>query len=86
MQIQSSGMRSETARTAVDRHAVIAAGQLLISAIWLEHRVRRVSANLSMLARQGAFVMPVVKPSITQRLDSGPIGASSKLRNHSTHS
>ena len=60
MQIQSSGMRSETARTAVDRHAFMAAGQLLISAIWLEHRVRRISTRLSTLPSQQASVVPGV--------------------------
>jgi hypothetical protein len=77
MQIQARRISSEKARTAMDRHAVIAAGQLLMSAIWLEHRVRRASANLSAFARQGPYVLPAVKSSVTQRLDSRTVGASS---------
>jgi hypothetical protein len=68
----------------MDRHAVIAAGQLLMSAIWLEHRVRSASANLSVLARQRAFVFPVGKSLVTQRMRSGSIGASSQVGKHST--
>jgi hypothetical protein len=34
MRIEDGDMTSDSDRTAIDRHAVIAAGQLLMSAIW----------------------------------------------------
>lgn len=49
MQIAEGKMNPDSSRTAVDRHAVTAAGQMLMSAIWLEHRVRRFSTRLSVL-------------------------------------
>ena len=57
MRIRHGDMSSDSARTVIDRQAVIAAGQLLMSAIWLEHRVRRFSTRLSMLPSQRAFVV-----------------------------
>ena len=59
MRIQDGDMSSGSARTRIDRHAVVAAGQLLISAIWLEHRVRRFSTRLGMLPSQRASVESV---------------------------
>jgi hypothetical protein len=41
MRIQDDTTSSDSGRTTLDRQAVTATGQLLMSAIWLEHRVRR---------------------------------------------
>ena len=54
MPIQGGDRSTDSARTPIDRHAVTAAGQLLMSIIWLEHRVRRFSARLSMLPNRQA--------------------------------
>ena len=59
MRIQDGDMSSDSERTAIDRHAVIAAGQLLMSAISLEHRVRRFSTRLIMLSSPRSSVMSV---------------------------
>jgi hypothetical protein len=45
MRIQVGKMNPDSSRTAIDRHAVKAAGQLLMSAIWLEHHILRVLAR-----------------------------------------
>ena len=63
MRIQGGNMNSDSSRTAIDRHAVIAAGQLLMSAIWLEHRVRRFSRLLSILPSRRASVVSVASSS-----------------------
>jgi len=47
MRIEDGDKTSDSDRTAIDRRAISAAGQLLMSAIWLEHRVRRVSTRLN---------------------------------------
>jgi hypothetical protein len=57
MRIQDGVMRSDSDRGALDRHAVTAAGQLLISAIWLEHRLRYFSARLATLPSQSASML-----------------------------
>jgi hypothetical protein len=57
MRIRDGDMSSDSARTEIDRQAVIAAGHLLMSAIWLEHRVRRFSKRLRMLPSQRASVV-----------------------------
>jgi hypothetical protein len=54
MRIQDGDVSADLGRTAMDRHAVNAAGQLLMSAIWFEHRVRRFSTRLSPLPSQRA--------------------------------
>jgi hypothetical protein len=72
MQIRNGDdMKSDSARTAMDRYAVNAAGQLLISVIWMEHRVRRAFTRLSMLPHRRAFVVPGVKAPVAQHPDSG---------------
>jgi hypothetical protein len=71
MRIQDGDMSSDSDRTAIDRHAVTAAGQLLMSAIWLEHRVRRFSTRLSMLPSQRASVVSVVSSSGSHHSDRG---------------
>ena len=71
MRIEDGDMSSDSARTAIDRHAVTAAGQLLMSAIWLEHRVRRFSTRLSMLPSQRASVVSVVSSSVAHQSDRG---------------
>ena len=69
MRIQDGDMSSDSDRTAIDRHAVTAAGQLLMSAIWLEHRVRRVSTYLGVFPRQRASVTPFVNSSVAHLTD-----------------
>ena len=71
MRIQDGDMSSDSARTAIDRHAVIAAGQLLMSAIWLEHRVRRFSTRLTMLPSQRASVVSVMSSSVAHQRTEG---------------
>ena len=44
---QGSTMDSDSDRRPIDRHAVTAAGHVLMSAIWLEQRVRSFSAHLA---------------------------------------
>jgi hypothetical protein len=71
MRIQDGDMSSDSARTAIDRHAVTAAGQLLVSAIWLEHRVRRFSTGLRMLPSQRVSAASVVSSPVTHQADRG---------------
>ena len=73
MRIQDGKPSSDLDRTAIDRHAVTAAGQLLMSAIWLEHRVRRFSTRLSMLPSQQASVGPVVGYPASQQSHRGTL-------------
>lgn len=56
MRIEDGDKPSDSDRAALDRHAVTAAGQLLISAIWLEHRLRYFSSRLATLPSQRASV------------------------------
>jgi hypothetical protein len=51
MRIEDGDRTSNADRAALDRQAVAAAGQLLISAIWLEHRLRYFSTRLATLPR-----------------------------------
>ena len=67
MRIQDGDMTSDSARTAIDRHAVTAAGQLLMSAIWLEHRVRRFSTGLRMLPSQPVPAVGATERHLTKR-------------------
>ena len=73
MRIQGGDMSSDSDRTALDHHAVIAAGQLLMSAIWLEHRVRRFSTRLTMSPSQRASVASVVRSSAAHQSDREPL-------------
>jgi hypothetical protein len=59
MRIEDGDMPSDSDRAALDRHAVAAAGQLLISAIWMEHRLRYFSTRLATLPSQRATVLPL---------------------------
>jgi hypothetical protein len=68
MRIQDGDMTSDSDRTAIDRHAVTAAGQLLISGIWLEHRLRRFSTRLTTLPSQRS-VVPVASSSVSHQRD-----------------
>jgi hypothetical protein len=52
MRIQDGSTSPGSDRTAIDRHAVTAAGQLLTSAVSLEHRVRRFSTRLALIPSQ----------------------------------
>jgi hypothetical protein len=63
MPIQHHNVSSDSGRTPIDRHAVSAAGQLLMSAIWLEHRVRRFPTHLSVLASPRSSAAPVASSS-----------------------
>ena len=71
MQDQRGPMDSESARSAIDRLAVTAVAQVLVSAIWLEHRILRVSARLSMLPSQQASVVSVGSSTDSQESDRG---------------
>ena len=71
MQDQRRPMNSDSARSAIDRHAVSAVGQVLMSAIWLEHRILRASARLSMLPSQRGSVVSVVSSTDPQESDRG---------------
>jgi hypothetical protein len=61
-------MNSDSHRTALDHHAIVAAGQLLMSAIWLEHRVRRFSTRL--------VTWPLVQASVVSVVGSPAAGQS----------
>jgi hypothetical protein len=69
-------LSSDSNRTAIDGHTVAGAGQLLMSAIWLVHRVRSFSMRLSMLPSQrapSAFVVSVQHPRrLTMAVNTGP--------------
>lgn len=69
MWIHGGNTNSDSSRTVIDHHAVIAAGQLLMSAIWLEHRVRRLSMRLSTLPSQRASVVSVMSSSASRQSD-----------------
>ena len=62
-------VKCDSSRSAIDRRAVTAAGLLLMSAVWLEHRVRRFSTRLRMSPSQRAFVVPVVRSSVSHQSD-----------------
>ena len=66
MRIEDGDMTSDSDRTAIDRHAVTAAGQLLISAIWLEHRLRYFSTRLATLPSQSASVLSGVNAPVAR--------------------
>ena len=70
MRIQNDTMSTGSDRSALDRHAVTAAGQLLMSAIWLEHRVRRFSTRV-MGPSQRTSVAAVVSSSDAHNPDQG---------------
>jgi hypothetical protein len=78
MRIQTGDVTSDSDRTAIDRHAVIAAGQLLMSAIWFEHRVRRFSTRLTMFPSQRKSVMSVVSTSGADQTDRGILAPASR--------
>ncbi len=69
MRFQEDETSPQTARTVIDRHAVTAAGQLLMSAIWLEHRVRRFSPRLSVLPISRVSGAADPKPSSAETSD-----------------
>jgi hypothetical protein len=66
MEIERSGTRPDSARTAIDRHAVVAVGHLLMSAISLENRVRRLSADLGMFPARRPLRLPAMSSSLAQ--------------------
>jgi hypothetical protein len=71
MSIQVHNVSSESGRTAIDRHAVIAAGHLLMSAIWLEHQARRFSTRLNLSARPRSSAGSVMRLSDSHQSDRG---------------
>jgi hypothetical protein len=71
MQNRAGTVNFDSARSAIDRHAVAAAAQLLMSAIWLENRVRRVSTRLTMLPRNRTSVVSVMRSSVAHQSDRG---------------
>jgi hypothetical protein len=71
MQDEGDTMQSDSSRTAIDRHAVIVAAHLLVSAIWLEQRVRRLSPRLITLPNQRPSVVAVVSSSASDQSDRG---------------
>jgi hypothetical protein len=66
MRIEEGDMTSDSDRAGLDHHAVTAAGQLLISAIWLEHRLRYFSTRLATLPRRRAFELSDVNSPVAQ--------------------
>jgi hypothetical protein len=70
MQDQGGPMNSDSARSAIDRQAVTA-GHVLMSELWLEHRVRSFSTRLGTLPIQQASVVSVVSPSASRQSDRG---------------
>jgi hypothetical protein len=78
MQNLGATVNSDPGRSAIDRRAVTAAAQLLMSAIWLEHRVRRVSTRLTMSSSQQASNVSVVRPSVAHRSGSGLLAPDSR--------
>jgi hypothetical protein len=78
MRIQDGDVSSDSNRTVIDRHAVTAAGQLLMSAIRLEHRVRHFSTRLSMLPSQRVSVMSFVSTPVADQTDRGMLAPASR--------
>jgi hypothetical protein len=66
MRIREGNRDPGSARTAVDRRAVTAAGHLLMSAIWLEHRVRHVATRVIAPPNQGRSGAPAVRPLVVR--------------------
>jgi hypothetical protein len=66
---QDRHMNSDSNRAALDRHAITAAGHLLMSAIWLEHRARRLSTRLVTWPLVQASVVSVVGSATTGQSD-----------------
>jgi hypothetical protein len=69
MRLEDGDITSNSGRTAIDRHAVTAAAQLLMSAIWLEHRLRRFSTRLNMSPSQRASVVEVASSPLAHHAD-----------------
>jgi hypothetical protein len=71
---QGSTMDSDSARRAIDRHAVTAAGHLLVSAIWLEQRVRSFSAaHLPTSPLQRGSLTALANSSAAHQRDPKPL-------------
>jgi hypothetical protein len=45
LNLDNPNLRSDSARSALDRHAVNVAGYLLMAGMWLEHRAREIWEN-----------------------------------------
>jgi hypothetical protein len=78
MQNRAGTVNFDSARSAIDRHAVAAAAQLLMSAIWLENRVRRVSTRLTMLPSNRTSVVSVVSTPGADQTDRGMLAPASR--------
>ena len=73
MQDQRGPMNSESAGRRSTVMLSLQSAQVLVSAIWLEHRIRRVSARLSTLPSQRASVVSV---GSSQTLKNRTVGCS----------
>jgi|HubBroStandDraft_4_1064222.scaffolds.fasta_scaffold670475_2 hypothetical protein len=73
MRNEGDTVNCDSSRSAIDRRAVTAAGQLLMSAIWLEHRVRRVSTRLTLSSGQRPPAVSVVRSWVSHQSDCGPL-------------
>jgi hypothetical protein len=69
MRNEGGTVNCDSSRSAIDRRAVTAAGQLLMSAIWLEHRVRRVSTLFTLSSGQRASAVSVLRSSVAHQSD-----------------
>lgn len=69
MRNQGSTTNSDSGRTAIERHAVTAAGHLLLSAIWLEHRVRTFPKRLGTLPTPRASVASLTNAAASPQSD-----------------
>jgi hypothetical protein len=65
--------RADAARSALDHRAVSAVGELLMSGIWLEHRVRSIPKLLGALPSPRISVMSRVRSSSDLHSDSGTL-------------
>lgn len=73
MRDQDDPRNSDSTRSAIDRYAVIAASQALMSSIWMEHRVRRFSMRLRTSSIGQRSAEPVVSSSASHQSDRGQI-------------
>jgi hypothetical protein len=73
MRDQDGPRNSDSTRSAIDRYAVIAASQVLMSSIWIEHRVRRFPMRLRTLSIGQRAGASAVSSSASRQSDRGQI-------------
>ena len=78
MRNEGNTVNCDSSRSAIDRRAVTAAGQLLMSAIWLEHRVRRFSTRLTTFPSQRTSEKSVVSTSGSDQTVRGILAPASR--------